>query len=170
MRLAEPLFLSTGNVIIDTPYPYMNLDLSKQKLKNAGSEREVPIHPDLIEFGFIDFVKVRQKAGLSGRLFHRITSKGDVSNYYSKYLGRYIDRIGLTDPRLVAHSFRHGFKDALRNANIPEGEQYRIMGQSPKDVGQTYGVGSDINVLWEHAAKTDLLLTDEVKELLKGKK
>ena len=130
------------------------------------SDRFVPIHPDLISFGFGDFVRERQKQAPKKRLFRGINSKGQVSNYYSKEIGRYLNRVGLTDQRLVAHSFRHGFKDALRNAAVPEGEQKFIMGHSDSQAAHNYGTGSKIDVLWGWVAKLDLGLSPSVKSCL----
>lgn len=158
MRLAEPLQILASDVHVDVAYPYFDVDLAKLDLKQDVSDRFVPIHPDLIEFGFADFVRKRQKEKVNPRLFRGIHSKGHVANYYSKALGRYINRSGLDDPRLVAHSFRHGFKDALRNAAVPEGEQKFIMGHSDGEAAHNYGSGSKIEVLWNWVAKIDLQL------------
>ncbi len=43
-------------------------------LKNLGSRRVVPIHPELIRIGFVDFVEeVRQDRGSAARLFPLLT-------------------------------------------------------------------------------------------------
>jgi integrase len=163
MRLAEPLQIAAEDVIVDTDHPYFDVDLAKIDLKQDVSDRFVPIHPDLISFGFGEFVRERQKQAPKKRLFRGITSKARVSNYYSKEIGRYLNRVGLSDSRLVAHSFRHGFKDALRNAAVPEGEQKFIMGHSDSQAAHNYGAGSKIDVLWGWVAKLDLGLSAEVK-------
>ena len=166
MRLAEPLQIAAEDVFVDTDFPYFDVDLAKINLKQDVSDRFVPIHPDLISFGFGDFVRERQKQAPKKRLFRGINSKGQVSNYYSKEIGRYLNRVGLTDQRLVAHSFRHGFKDALRNAAVPEGEQKFIMGHSDSQAAHNYGTGSKIDVLWGWVAKLDLGLSPSVKSCL----
>ena len=168
MRLAEPLQIAAQDVHVDADYPHFNIDLAKIALKQDVSDRRVPIHPDLIALGFGDFVRERQKKKPAARLFRGITSKGvSIPNYYSKFLGRQIDRAGLTDPRIVAHSFRHTFKDALRNAKVPEGEQHFIMGHSDNEAAHNYGSGSKIEVLWGYVAQLDLGLSEEVKARLR---
>ncbi len=166
MRLAEPLQVLAADVHVDTDYPYFDLDLAKMDLKQDVSDRRVPIHPDLIAFGFADFVRKRQKEKTKPRLFRGITSQTHVANYYSKVLGRYFTRVGLDDPRLVAHSFRHGFKDGLRNAAVPEGEQKFIMGHSDNEAAHNYGSGSKIEVLWNWVAKADLQIPADVRAKL----
>jgi integrase len=37
---------------------------------------------------------------------------------YSKWFGRYLRAQGVTDSGKVFHSFRHGFKDALRRGSV----------------------------------------------------
>jgi len=45
-----------------------------RRLKTKTSERVVPVHPELIELGFLDFVAARRKAdGEQAWLFHRRT-------------------------------------------------------------------------------------------------
>ena len=166
MRLAEPLQIAAQDVIVDTDHPYFDVDLAKIELKQDVSDRYVPIHPDLISFGFGEFVRKRQKEAPKKRLFCGINSNSQVNNYYSKVIGKYLDRAGLTDTRLVAHSFRHSFKDALRNAAVPEGEQKFIMGHSDSEAAHNYGSGSKIGVLWGWVANLDLGLSPSVKACL----
>lgn len=168
MRIAEPLQIAARDVIVDNEFPYFDIDLAKIDLKQDVSDRYVPIHPDLVSFGFLNFVKKRQQVAPTQRLFRGITSNGPVGNYYSKNIGRYLDRVGLNDSRLVAHSFRHGFKDALRNAAVPEGEQHFIMGHSNSEAAHNYGTGSKIDVLWNWVAKLDLGLSDDIKARLRN--
>src|SRR5690606_22292015 len=49
-------------------------------LKNEGSERTVPLHPALIEQGFLDFVKARG----TGPLFYRKSSGKPAKKHASK--------------------------------------------------------------------------------------
>lgn len=168
MRLAEPLQVLAEDVHVDTDYPFFDIDLAKMNLKQDVSDRYVPIHPDLVAFGFADFVRKRKKDKGKVRLFRQINSETHVANYYSKVLGRYLDRVGLDDPRLVAHSFRHGFKDALRNAAVPEGEQKFIMGHSDTEAAHNYGTGSKIEVLWRWVAKLDMQLPANAHDFLRA--
>lgn len=166
MRISEPLQLAAHDISIDGPHPFIRLDESKLELKTSAADRIVPLHSDLEKFGFLDFVEARKKKAPKQRLFRKITSKGDVGNYYSKKIGRYLSAIGLSDPRLVAHSFRHGFKTALRNAAVPEGEQHFLMGHSDSSTAHGYGLASDIEVLHGWVAKLDFKLSDETRDRL----
>lgn len=115
------------------------------KLKNAESERLVPVHPEIEKLGFIRYVESLKEAGthrlfpdLKPGAFNRLTPKW--GEWFSRYRR---DVCGITDKRLVFHSFRHTFKDMARRSKIEEGLQRQIMGHSPGDIPGEYGEGFD---------------------------
>ena len=65
----------------------------------------------------------------------------------------WLDSIGFDDPRYVVHSFRHGFKDRLRAAGVPEDVQRALMGHSDGSVASGYGSGFPLSVLREAVSK-----------------
>lgn len=120
-------------------------------LKNAASERRVPVHPELERLGFIGFVE-EAREGRQERLFPllkpnvygRLTAKwGEWWSVYRR------DVCGVTDRRMVFHSFRHTFKDFARHAGIGEGVQRQLMGHSSGDVADDYGSGYSLHQLVE---------------------
>ncbi len=167
MRLAEALQLRVSDVYTDGSTPHICLSASHMQLKTHSSERLIPIHPDLVNYGFLDFVAKRQAK--TKPLFSGIQSAGDISNYYSKKLGRYLRKIGILDPNVTTHSFRHTFKDTLRNAKIPEEERNQIMGHSNGTVSEQYGVGANIETLAEYMEKVEFGLSDALKTKLAEK-
>ena len=118
--------------------------------KNENSaDRDVPIHPDLIDAGLLDYVKT-----CSDRLFPKVVAAGEVqSSAYSKWYGRHLTSLGITSPSKVFHSFRHLFKDLCRNAGFDEAIIDQICGHEPGTVGGKYGVGRRIDVLSELLAQ-----------------
>lgn len=111
--------------------------------KNAASERRVPIHPDLEELGF---VKMAQQAAAAGQRFLfpdlRPNKYGRRGAKWGEWWSRYRrDVCGISDPRMVFHSFRHLFKFYARHVGMVEGVQRQIMGHSPGDVADEYGRG-----------------------------
>lgn len=121
------------------------------KIKNAGSERLVPVHPDLEALGFIRFAQAAQAAGqprifpaLKANIYGRLTAKwGEWFSTYKREV------CGVTDPRMVFHSFRHTFKDNARHAGLIEAVQRQIMGHSGKDVADDYGEGYSLHQVVE---------------------
>ncbi len=96
---------------------------ASRSLKTETSVRAVPIHPELVRIGFIEYVDhVRSGGGQSARLFPKLQqgSKGGFGEAFSKWFGRYKRSLGIVNEKSVFHSFRHGFKDALRGAGVNE--------------------------------------------------
>lgn len=109
-----------------------------KRFKNRNSERIVPVHDELLSAGFQKFIEACDP---NGRLFPAIvpSGNGSYSHNFSKWFGRFMTRIGLPDPSLVFHSFRHGFRDACRDADIPGETADALGGWASINQGQKYG-------------------------------
>lgn len=164
MRIGEASEIPIKNVIVDSSTPHFIIT----EAKTYAGERLVPIHKDLLKFGFGDWVKrLEKKYGSSKPLMSDMSTKGRLKNYASKWLGRYIDRTVSSDPTLVAHSFRHHFKDRARDVSIASYIQDQIVGhEGEKYVGDGYGNGASLEVLCEAMNKIDFGLSSEVIECL----
>jgi integrase len=112
------------------------------RLKTASSRRIVPIHPELHRLGFLQLVEAcRQDRGSGAALFPLLKPgpRGGYAEGWSKWFGRYIRNIGISNKARVFHSFRHSFKDALRAAGVGEDVNDAITGHSGGGVGRSYG-------------------------------
>jgi len=112
------------------------------RLKTASSRRVVPVHPELVKLGFLEVVsECRTTGGKAAPLFPLLTRgpRGSYAEGWSKWFGRYIRSVGLTNRARVFHSFRHGFKDALRRAGVSEDLNDALTGHSGGGVGRSYG-------------------------------
>ena len=120
------------------------LDLSDRagdkKVKNKGSRRRIPLHPELIRLGFLDYAaKVREAKKL--RLFPDLAPDkwGHCAGNFSKWWGHWArETLGINDKRKVFHSFRHGFKEACRACEIPEEVHDALTGHSGGGEGRNY--------------------------------
>ncbi len=127
-RQTELASLTVGDVQTEpetsTPLFYITTQASRgKKLKTKASRRVVPVHEKLVRLGFLKFVEdVRKRDGDKAFLFPLIaTDKGRAGvKAYSKWFGRYLRAQGVTDKAKVFHSFRHGFKDALRQGKVSQ--------------------------------------------------
>lgn len=111
-----------------------------KSLKTESSRRRVPIHPELLRCGFMEYVSTMQKAGHK-RLFPAIKSATkQLTAPYSKWFGNYKRKaLGITNKRKTFHSFRHGFKDACRISNILREHHNKLTGHGNKSEGDNYG-------------------------------
>lgn len=156
-RLGELVQLHTTDVNLDAAVQYLDINESsgcgdKKHVKSGAGVRLIPLHPDLIELGFADFVDKRRKwKHSSKRLFSDVKFgvDGQASTEFSKNFARIMDRIGLTDPSLTYHSFRHGVEDAFRNASQPQYLIDAIMGHSDGKVSSIYGIGPNLEKKFE---------------------
>ncbi|QXQ08163.1 site-specific integrase [Sphingosinicellaceae bacterium] len=119
-------------------------------LKNSGSARIIPVHPTLVELGFIDLVNTAT-AAKQKRIFSDLTPDkyGSYTAKWSMWYTVYRKNLGLIDKRLVFHSFRHTFKDNARHSGMIEGVQRQIMGHSGEGVADDYGSGHGLYRLVE---------------------
>lgn len=112
-----------------------------QGLKNAGSRRRVPIHSELERLRFVEYVQQAKAEGRK-RIFHKLIPSidGKEGGNFSKWFGRYLrDACKVADKRMVFHSFRHLFKEVLREAEIPKEINDALTGHESGDVGDKYG-------------------------------
>jgi integrase len=122
--------IATGQWLIEI---YANKSAG-QTLKTKGSARTLPIHPELIRLGLLDYATQQE----DGWLFpHTATDKS--ANAWTQWFGRYLDRLGIGGGRKGLHSLRHGFKDRLRAGGVPEDLNDAITGHSNGSVGRAYG-------------------------------
>ena len=111
-----------------------------KSLKNTGTRREVPLHPELVRLGFLDQVE-RCRASGSGLLFPDLKSKknGRLTRNFSGWWREHRRGRGIPDRGKVFHSFRHTFKEACRVAGVGEEVHDALTGHSGGGVGRTYG-------------------------------
>jgi integrase len=83
---------------------------SGKRLKTKVSERVVPVHPRLIELGFLELVAERKRDGEHAWLFPGVAPEhGRPIAAWSKWWGHYLRNVvGIKDTDRVFHSFRHG--------------------------------------------------------------
>lgn len=122
-----------------------------QRIKNRQSKRFIPIHPALLEAGFLNYVaQVRNELG-SGPLFPGLGAKpGDaISDWFNRTYLR--QRCHIQGEGQVFHCFRHTFSTAADRLNIPEGRLARITGHS-QGTSVLRGHYIDVPTLPERAA------------------
>lgn len=124
MRLNEICQLHINDIKLDE-IPNISINDEADKLvKNVDSHRTIPIHPKLIEIGFLDYVR-RVKDRGEERLFWLLKPhRGAYSHYTGKWFQTVNRKYVTADPKKVFHSLRHGFIDHL--ANNSEAKEHHI--------------------------------------------
>jgi hypothetical protein len=125
-----------------------------KSLKTKSSARIVPVHPVLLEIGFIGFVHRKRHSG-SLKLFDDIPvgATGFRSVAFSRWFSRFLVSANATAPLTCFHSFRHGFRDAGRNAKIQRDIVLTlggwITGGNQSEAADAYGNGYHPRILFE---------------------
>jgi len=148
LRLSEALGLSTDDVCIDTPHPYVVIEPKPwRRLKTSDSERLVPLVGEALW-------SIQQATAESdtGHLFRgycdgQITKANSASAVLNKWLKIHVSK------DIVVHSLRHAMRDRLRAVECPADIIDQIGGWSRKGVGENYGRGYQVDQLHRWMAK-----------------
>lgn len=120
----------------------LNANHKDQKLKTSQSKRLVPIHTDLIDLGFLDFLRSKE----TERLFNDAPLGSDktYSSTYSKWFSRYLENIGIKTDKTSFHSLRHNLKDFFRQVGESDELVENLVGRTTGSTGEAYGSGYSI--------------------------
>jgi integrase len=172
-RLGELIQLAIEDVRCEDGIHYLDINekaligSDQKSVKSKAGIRRVPLHPDLISLGFLTHVSKRRNLDKPNvRLFKEqpFGKDGQASTEYSKIFGRLMEKVGLTDKRLVFHSFRHGVEDALRDAETQPYIIDSVIGHADTSMGGKYGKGPSLAVL--HQALVTMALPVNLTEIL----
>ncbi len=136
MRLGEIVQLKGEDFKSGDGIDYLDIG----EAKTQAGIRRLPIHPELVALGLLEHVSKLQPA--------QTLFQGTSSDAYSKHFGRLLDSVGISDTKLVFHSFRHTFTDALRAAKVTEPITKALIGHSDGTVTGQYGSGYPLDVLY----------------------
>jgi integrase len=133
-------------------------DGETKRVKTEAGQRFVPVHPELKRLGLLDFVTVQQsKHAADGPLFPELPlgTTGYRSDPFSKFFARFLDKVGIRDPKKVFHSFRHNYRDALREADISIERVRALGGWSTGKTEDDYGKGLRPSTLAKDMGKVE---------------
>ncbi len=159
-RVAEVCQLRKEDIREEKGIWFIRITGEAGSIKNANSERDVPLHPDVIAAGFLDFVKAKPE----GPLFYdpkrrREGSTRPPAKIIAKNLASWVHTLGLKvgrehrkDPN---HAWRHYFKTVARAHGVQDSVSDRITGHAAANEGQNYG-GLWLETLHEAVAKLPL--------------
>ncbi|ACA15983.1 integrase family protein [Methylobacterium sp. 4-46] len=142
-RVGEMAQLRAEDVIVQDGIPALCITAEAGSLKNLNSERVIPLHPGVIDAGFLEFVK-----GKKGPLFYnpvrrRTDAKKPSHKIVAKNVATWVQGLGLQVGRQhrkdPSHAWRHRFKTLARAARIEDSVADAIVGHAPGSVAKAYG-------------------------------
>lgn len=113
-----------------------------QTIKTDSSRRFVPIHSQLLEMGWLNFIKERK-----GHLFPELTLHlGSYGHYFSRWFTRFRAVNDLPE----YHSLRHYAATTFKQHGFPEQFASQVLGHSNATITYNrYGKGIDVSKLTE---------------------
>lgn len=120
-----------------------------KRVKTNAGRRIVPVHNALLNLGLLDYAQAVRQDGHKVLFPELIGGRDGPGQPASKYFARYCDRVGLRDPGLVFHSFRHGAVSRMRAAGIAKELRMVVVGHSAaEDTHDGYGdIKNDFRVI-----------------------
>jgi integrase len=130
----------------------------KRSVKTQSSRRRVPLHPQLLRMGFLEFVANRRSLTANMKLFETKPDKyGNAAAYPLKWLrDHYLNEAIDMEERQSVYSFRHSFRDALRRSGAnPDVLEALGWSQGARVVSDHYGSRLDPDQLFPHIQNID---------------
>ena len=150
LRLNEAAQLSVDDIQDRDGLPIIAVRAAQrgQRVKSKAGTRVVPLHPEILALGFLDFVEKAREAG-AARLFPELRqdARGYHSDAFQKWFSRFLASCGAARDGTSFHSFRHGWADRLREAGVPEDRRRALGGWADTGVDAGYGKGFPTRML-----------------------
>ncbi|GAA0659427.1 integrase [Sphingomonas insulae] len=124
----------------------VSLTGDEKRVKTNASERIVPVHDELVRCGFLAFAVSQRLCGETN-LFPELPfgHLGYRSTTISRWFTRFLENAGAAAPLTCFHSFRHNFRDGLREAKIDRDVAFLLGGWTTDGKGtvvaDNYGSG-----------------------------
>ena len=137
-RVAEICQLRRQDVVEVEGIACIRIAAEAGSIKTLGSERVVPLHPEVVNAGFLNFARDRSEGPLFTELKpDRFGSRGGNG---TKVIGRWVRENGVSDPRISpSHSWRHRFKTLGRRHGLALDLVNAMTGHRSKNVADSYG-------------------------------
>ncbi|KAB1068558.1 site-specific integrase [Methylobacterium planeticum] len=138
-RVAEMAQLRGQDVQIRDGITYLRITPDAGSVK-SGHYRDVPVHPQLVSIGFLDFVR----AAGNGPLFYDVgkvrKSPLHPSKIVASHIAAWVRSLGLIDDSVdPSHGWRHRFKTVGREAGINDRILDALQGHAGRTAGDDYG-------------------------------
>jgi integrase len=127
-------------------------DEGERQLKNLQSRRRVPVHPTVLDLGFLEYVK-KIAPDFNDPVFPLLRPGGPDRKrgyYFTKWWTEYRKSVGVYERGLDYHSFRHGVTTKLYAAGVSEAYIDELAGHEGGGTGRTiYKKDMPLSVLLE---------------------
>ncbi len=154
-RISELAQLRPGDVSTSGPIPLLTITDAgaEQQVKTSASVRSIPIHPELVRLGFLEYAEAMQGAREASLWPHLKLRKGRPGGFLSDWFGDFRKAAGLTEQYPDFHCFRHTVRTLMSRAGVDHKVQDCITGH---ETG-----GSTGTKVYQHTDERELLVAVE---------
>jgi integrase len=124
-----------------------------KSIKTASAQRLVPVHPILLELGFIKYCdKLKGE-----RIWPRLKAGRDgFGQHFQRWYGRFNRKFVTESPKKTFHSARHSFINCLKQAGAQETLIKELVGHLDESITTgRYGKAYNVGLLFETIKKVD---------------
>ena len=142
MRLSEATGLAIDDIVLDVGIQHLIIQPHPwRRLKTKGSHRTIP----LVGFSLWSAKQIKKNSTCQNAFPRYIRNNECLSNSASAAVNKWLKTF--IPKECSVHSFRHSMRDRLRAVECPKEIIDQIGGWSSSDVGESYGVGFQLNNL-----------------------
>lgn len=142
-RVGEMAQLRGEDIVIQDGIPAVRITAEAGSVKNAGSERVVPLHLAVLAEGFLAFVGDRKGPLFFSAERRKADAKKPSHKIVAKNVAVWVQGLGLEVGRAhrkdPSHAWRHRFKTIARAAGVNDSVADAIVGHAPDSVAKSYG-------------------------------
>lgn len=115
-------------------------DEDYKSIKTEAARRIVPLHPQLLALGFLEYVSDAKQHGTMLFPYLNADKFGKFSNTPGKRFADYLDTLGISDTQKVFHSLRKTSNNTLKQNGVPEETRCQYVGHEYESTNSTdYG-------------------------------
>jgi integrase len=143
LRNGEAAGLRVEDIAEEDGFPVLRVQSYGEKsVKNAAARGTLPLHPELLRMGFLDYVAARKDERAVLFFPEGVTNtRGQAGAKLGERFSNRVKRLGFEGRKLGMYSFRHNFEDRLRAAELPERTALSLARRSESGSSRLYGEG-----------------------------
>lgn len=133
-RVGELAQLRTEDVITSGPIPLFSItdEGESQRVKSDSGIRVIPIHPELVRLGFLEYVEQVRNTSATALWPAMKMRDGRPGGYFSAWFGTFRKAAGLTEKYPDFHCLRHTVRTGMSRAGIDHKVQDELTGHKPQ--------------------------------------
>ncbi|WP_454620457.1 DUF6538 domain-containing protein [Bradyrhizobium cenepequi] len=153
------------DVILDHgEIPYIHIAKNeRRRIKNSQSQRNVPLHPEVLRLNFAAYVKAIKALGYK-LLFPDLYSPSSASPLGDRFYKEFkpiLIAAGATEEGLGAHAVRHLFGAQLKKKLVTKEDRADLLGHGgDSETSERYCEPHEIATLYEFVLKLPVVTTD----------